>query len=44
MRIEKLTENKIRIVLNIEDLEVNNIDFNSVLKKKLVFMCKIQKF
>lgn len=31
MRIEKLTENKIRIVLNIEDLEVNNIDFNSVL-------------
>lgn len=31
MRIEKLTENKIRIVLNIEDLEINNIDFNSVL-------------
>ena len=31
MKIEKLTENKIRIVLNIEDLEINNIDFESVL-------------
>ena len=31
MKIEKLTENKIRIVLNIEDLETNNIDFESVL-------------
>ena len=31
MKIEKLTENKIRIVLNVEDLEVNNIDFESVL-------------
>ncbi len=31
MKIEKLTENKIRIVLNIEDLESNNIDFDSVL-------------
>lgn len=31
MKIEKLTENKIRIVLNIEDLETNNIDFDSVL-------------
>lgn len=31
MKIEKLTENKIRIILNIEDLETNNIDFNSVL-------------
>ena len=31
MKIEKLTENKIRIVLNIEDLEENNIDINSVL-------------
>ncbi len=31
MKIEKLTENKIRIILNLEDLEVNNIDFESVL-------------
>lgn len=31
MKIEKLTENKIRIVLNIEDLETNNIDFESLL-------------
>lgn len=31
MKIEKLTENKIRIVLNIEDLEVNNIDSESIL-------------
>ena len=31
MKIEKLTENKIRIILNIEDLEINNIDFDSLL-------------
>ena len=31
MKIEKLTENKIRIVLNIEDLKTNNIDFDSLL-------------
>ena len=31
MKIEKLTENKIRIILDIEDLEVNNVDFDSVL-------------
>ena len=31
MKIEKLTENKIRIVLNIEDLETNNVDFDSFL-------------
>ena len=30
MKIEKITENKLRIVLNIEDLETNNIDFESV--------------
>lgn len=30
MKIEKLTENKLRVVLNIEDLESNNIDFDSV--------------
>ena len=31
MKIEKLTENKIRIILNIEDLESNNLDFDSVI-------------
>lgn len=31
MKIEKLTENKIRIILNIKDLEVNHVDFDSVL-------------
>lgn len=31
MKIEKLTENKIRIILNIEDLEKNNIDFKSIM-------------
>jgi adapter protein MecA 1/2 len=35
MKIEKLTENKIRIILNIEDLELNNIDFNSVINNSL---------
>ena len=29
MKIEKLTENKIRIILNTEDLEQNNVDFKS---------------
>ena len=30
MKIEKITENKLRVVLNIDDLETNNIDFDSV--------------
>ncbi len=29
MRIEKITENKIRIILNIQDLQENNIDLHS---------------
>lgn len=29
MKIEKITENKIRIILNTEDLEKNNVDFKS---------------
>lgn len=29
MRIEKITENKIRIILNLEDLKENNIDLHS---------------
>lgn len=31
MKIEKLTENKIRIILNVDDLKTNNIDFDAVL-------------
>ncbi len=31
MKIEKLTENKIRIILNTEDLEKNNVDFKSLI-------------
>ena len=29
MKIEKITENKIRIILNMDDLEENNIDLHS---------------
>jgi len=29
MYIEKLNDNKIRIILNLEDLKKNNIDFHS---------------
>lgn len=32
MKIEKLTENKIRIILNIDDLAKKNIDINSLIK------------
>lgn len=35
MKIEKLTENKIRIILNIEDLEKNNIDLHSFMSNSL---------
>lgn len=31
MKIEKLTENKIRIILNTEDLEKNNVDIKSLI-------------
>ena len=31
MKIEKLTENKLRVILNIEDLEINNVDLDSVI-------------
>lgn len=33
MKIEKLTENKIRVILNIEDVDTNDISFNSILNK-----------
>ena len=35
MRIEKLTDNKIRIVLNLEDLKENNIDFHSFMSNSI---------
>ncbi len=33
MKIEKLTENKIRVILNIEDLDKTDINLNSILDK-----------
>ena len=35
MKIEKLTENKIRIILNLDDLKEKNIDYNSILDKPI---------
>lgn len=35
MKIEKLNENKIRIILNIDDLKENNIDFHSFMSSSL---------
>lgn len=35
MKIEKLTENKIRIILNMEDLEENNIDLHSFMSNSI---------
>lgn len=35
MRIEKLTENKIRIILNLDDLKEKNIDFHSFMSNSL---------
>ena len=35
MKIEKLTENKIRIILNLEDLEKNNIDLHSFMSNSI---------
>ncbi|MDO5555778.1 MAG: adaptor protein MecA [Clostridia bacterium] len=35
MRIEKITENKIRIILNIEDLEEKNIDLHSFMSTSI---------
>lgn len=35
MKIEKLTENKIRVVVNLEDLEKNNIDIQSFFTKSI---------
>ena len=35
MRIEKITENKIRIILNIQDLEEKNIDLHSFMSNSI---------
>lgn len=35
MRIEKITENKIRITLNIQDLKDNNIDLHSFMSNSI---------
>ena len=35
LRIEKLTENKIRIILNLEDLKENNIDLHSFMSTSI---------
>ena len=35
MKIEKLTENKIRVIVNTEDLKENDIDFNLLMNKSM---------
>ena len=35
MRIEKLTENKIRFILNLDDLKENNIDLHSFMSSSI---------
>lgn len=35
MKIEKLTENKIRVIINLEDLKNNNMDFNTIMEKPI---------
>ena len=35
MKIEKLNENKIRIILNLDDLREKNIDFHSFMSNSL---------
>lgn len=35
MRIEKLDDNKIRIILNLEDLKEKNIDFHSFMANSI---------
>ncbi|MCL2355524.1 MAG: adaptor protein MecA, partial [Oscillospiraceae bacterium] len=35
MKFEKLTENKIRIILNLDDLHEKNIDFHSFMSNSL---------
>lgn len=35
MQIEKITENKIRIILNIKDLQENNIDLHTFMSNSI---------
>lgn len=35
MKIEKLTDNKIRVIINLDDLKENNIDYKSLMSKPL---------
>ena len=35
MKIEKLTENKIRVIINAEDLKNNNLDYNTIMEKPI---------
>lgn len=35
MKIEKITENKIRITLNVDDLREKNIDFHSFMSNSI---------
>ena len=35
MKIEKLTENKIRVIINSNDLELNNLNINTIMSKTL---------
>ena len=35
MKIEKLTENKIRVIINSEDLKENNLDSNTLMEKPI---------
>ncbi len=35
MKIEKLTENKIRVIINAEDLKENNLDYHTIMEKPI---------
>ena len=35
MKIEKLTENKIRVIVNSEDLKKNNLDYQTIMEKPI---------
>lgn len=35
MKIEKLTENKIRVIVNLEDLKNNNLDYKTIMEKPI---------
>ena len=35
MKIEKLTENKIRVIINLDDLKKSNLDFHTIMQKPI---------